>query len=57
MSASLSLHEVKNVKITAAFQPPGSSRTIREIVVNMQDGSTITIELFTTNDDMKLEIE
>lgn len=56
MNGTMTLHSVESIKVTPAAQL-GTDRICREIVIYLKDGSAITLELFTHNDELKLEIE
>jgi hypothetical protein len=52
--STLSLQNVKQVRFTHATAI--NEKTTREIEITLDNGSTFVIELWTTNDELKLEI-
>ena len=54
-TGTLTLHAVQRIEVTPAMRL-GTDRVTRDIVIKLEDGTTLTIELFTTNDELKLEI-
>lgn len=57
-AASMSLHGVQAVVVSGVSRlGTAQDTTTREITIKLDNGSVITIELFTKNDELKLEIE
>lgn len=52
---TLTLRDVTRIEVTPAMRL-GTDRVTRDIVIRLEDGTTLTIELFTNNDELKLEV-
>lgn len=51
---NITLQDVKRVTINPAVE--GSEKTNRDIIIQLEDGTTVTVELWTTAEELKLEI-
>lgn len=54
MSAEITCNDVRRVVINPPIET--SERISRDIVIEMEDGTCLTLELYSRNDSLKVEI-